>query len=72
MPSAAAASLRADPVFPLRGRDAFLRDNALRTVTVPADGSCGFKVVYVSMGIIQPPPSGWHGVHTHHTRDLMN
>jgi hypothetical protein len=42
----------------LRGRDAFLQDNALRFVDVPADGSCGFTAVAVAMGIIQPPTFG--------------
>jgi hypothetical protein len=57
---------------PLRGRHAFLRDNALRIVDVPADGSCGLTAVAVAMGIIQSPLFGWPSSHTHHTWDLLN
>jgi hypothetical protein len=47
--------------------DAFLQDNALRFVDVPADGSCGFTPVAVAMGIIQPPTFGWSNSHNQHT-----
>jgi hypothetical protein len=54
------------------GRHAFLKDNALRIVDVPADGSCGFTSVAVAMGIIQPPTFGWSNSHSQHTWDLLN
>ena len=56
----------------LRGRDAFLQDNALRIVDVPADGSCGFTAVAVAMGIIPPPTFGLSISHNRHTWDLLN